>query len=93
VNAHDDCCCCSGVGKRTFVRRCGGVAGWVLPASALALMPKCPACVAAYVAIVTGFGISMSAAAYLRTGAIALCMATLLYLAARVIRRRWVAAA
>ena len=92
MNAHDDCCCAGATG-RTFARRCGDVAGWVLPASALALMPKCPACVAAYFAIATGFGISMSAAAYLRTGAIAACVATLLYLAARIVRRRWLAAA
>ena len=92
MNAHDDCCC-GGAGGRTFARTCGGVAGWVLPASALALMPKCPACVAAYVAIATGFGISMSAAAYLRTGAIAACVATLLYLAARIARRRWLTTA
>ena len=94
MNAHDDCCCCSdAVGRRTLARRCGGVAGWVLPASALALMPKCPACVAAYVALATGFGISMSAAAYLRSGAIGACVLTLLYLAARIVRRRWLAAA
>lgn len=99
MNAHNDCCCSGAVSavgavdRRTLVRRCGGVAGWVLPASALALMPKCPACLAAYVAVATGFGISISAAAYLRTGAVAACVATLLYLAGRIVHRRWTAVA
>jgi hypothetical protein len=57
----------------------------------LALMPKCPACVAAYVALGTGLGISVSAAAALRTGAIVACVATLLYLAACTVRRRLIA--
>ena len=88
---HDECCC--GPSGRTFARRCRGAGGWVVPASVLALMPKCPMCVAAYVAAGTGLGMSMSAAAYLRTAAITACVATLLYLAARSVRRRWLAAA
>lgn len=90
MNGHDECCC----GRRTLVLRCRTTAGWILPASALALMPKCPACVAAYVAVATGFGISLSAAAYLRTAAIAACVAMLLYFAAKFVRRRrWPAGA
>ena len=91
MNTHDDCC--RRGGGRNLARRCGGAASWVLPASVLALMPKCPACVAAYVAVATGVGISMSAAAYLRAAALTACVATLLYLAARFVHRRWLAAA
>ena len=65
-------------------RRSGEVAGGVAAGATLLLMPKCPACLAAYVAIGTGLGISVSAASYLRTGAIALSVASLAYLAARL---------
>jgi hypothetical protein len=83
--AHDGCCT---TGRRTLVRRCAAGAGWVVPGAVLALMPKCPACVAAYVAVATGFGMSVSAASYLRTFALALSFAALLYLAARTVLRK-----
>ena len=83
-------CCKSG--RATPVQRCLGVAQWIAPASVLALLPKCPACVAAYVALASGVGISVTAAAYLRSGAIAVCVAVLLYAAAKAVRRLILAA-
>jgi hypothetical protein len=61
---------------------------WLVPAIVLAAMPKCPACVAAYVGMATGLGMSVSSAAQLRSAAIGLCILSLGALAAaRLIAR------
>lgn len=66
---------------RRLARRCREAAGWILPGGILALLPKCPACIVAYLAIGSGIGISISTAIYLRMGLVTLCVASLTYFA------------
>ncbi len=72
---------------RGFVRRGVNISGWTVPGVMLVLLPKCPACLAAYVAIGTGIGISVGAAAYLRTGLVVVCVGMLGALGAMRARR------
>jgi hypothetical protein len=77
----------SGPRLRILARRFREVAGWIGPAGILALLPKCPACLAVYFAIGTGIGISMSAAVYLRVLLVILCVAALAYVSVKQARR------
>lgn len=82
--------CCGGTAHRLgTVGRLRAAAEWAAPAAVLALVPKCPMCLAAYVAAVTGAGLSMTAATYLRSTLLALSVASLVLLAARQIYRAW----
>jgi hypothetical protein len=54
----------------------------------MVLMPKCPACVAAYILLATGAGVSVSVAAHLRVAALGLCAASLVCLAVMLWTRR-----
>ncbi|RYD26010.1 MAG: hypothetical protein EOP87_23440 [Verrucomicrobiaceae bacterium] len=69
-------------------QRAAGWAGWIVPSVLLVLMPKCPACFAAYVALGSGIGLSLPMASAARVTLIVLCVAALVYLAGRTIGRR-----
>ena len=73
--------------ERKFVRRCLDIVGWLVPGVVLAILPKCPMCLAAYVAIGTGVGLSVSTATALRMLIVILCVASFVYLAVKNLRR------
>jgi len=77
--------CCDTARPSLFGR---GVAAakWIGPSVVLALLPKCALCFAASVALVTGIGVSVTTAAYLRYGLLVLCAGSLLYLIATSFR-------
>lgn len=70
--------CCQRPASRW--RHGGEVVGWIIPTAALALLPKCPACVIGYVALATGIGISLPTATYLRVMLVAVCVTALVLL-------------
>jgi hypothetical protein len=75
--------CCHAAGNRTtptWVRRGRAILGWILPSAVLVVVPKCPACLAAHVALWTGLGLSLSMATYLRWALLFVCISTLLFL-------------
>jgi hypothetical protein len=73
-------CCCQEL-RPSLRRRVATAAGWIVPTAVLALVPKCPVCVAAYAAALTGIGISISAATFLRASILVVATAALLVMA------------
>src|SRR4051812_10577039 len=68
-------------------RRGGELAGWLIPSATLVLLPKCPVCIAMYVALFSGVGISVTSASNLRLSLLTLCVASLLCLTLKRLRR------
>ena len=63
-----------------LARRLREMVAWIVPSTLLVLVPKCPACLAAYVALWTGLGLSFSTAAWLRWSLLFACVASLMFL-------------
>jgi hypothetical protein len=72
--------CCDAATRAKCVTK---ILAWVVPGAGLMLVPKCPACLAAYVTLWTGIGVSLATATYLRWALLLLCGATLLFLMGR----------
>lgn len=70
-------------GPRQTARKAARKTGWLLPSLLLVLMPKCPICLAAYIALATGITIPITAATWLRGSLIAGCIGALVWLAVR----------
>jgi len=75
-------CCCKTSQPRsnTRLKKFREICAWVLPNAILVLMPKCPLCLAAYLAVGAGIGLSLRTATDLRWAMLLLCIASLSYL-------------
>lgn len=70
---------------RSTRRFAGGAARLIVPGVAMAFIPKCPLCLAGYIALATGIGIGAPAAAALRTSLVILCGALIALAAAQAL--------
>jgi hypothetical protein len=72
--------------RSRLMRRVMGAVRWLLVGAAVVVVPKCPMCLAAWIALGTGVGISITTAAYLRVGLAVMCVVSLAYMVARRVR-------
>ena len=77
----------SRVVRESTVWRAVDLVGWIVPSAIVVLIPKCPMCLAAYVALWTGLGLSVAAAANVRVLLIIVCVISLVFLAAKQAHR------
>jgi hypothetical protein len=73
--------------RSRFVSRGFRLVNWLVPGTILAIVPKCPMCFAAYTAGVTGLGMSLSTATYVRLLLVTVCLGSLAYLVVTSMRR------
>ena len=71
-----------------FFRRVWRTIQWITPTTILIVMPKCPICVAMYVALFTGLGISIATARLIQILLAIICGGALVYPAIGSWRRR-----
>src|SRR5689334_493764 len=70
----------TGPHPRSWIRRGARFSEWFVPSAILVLLPKCPLCIAGYLTVATGIGISVTTAAYAKMAFTVVCVASLLYL-------------
>jgi len=80
-------CCRNGTASCRPAQRLSRAAASLLPGALLVLLPKCPMCLAAWLAIATGIGFTATGAAWLR-GTLAVLSVTAVAIAAASIPRR-----
>lgn len=73
----------------SLLRQAGRAFGFLLSSLMLVLMPKCPVCLAAYAALLTGVSLSVSVAGQVRVALLGLCISLLVYLTLTWISRWW----
>ncbi len=69
----------------------GDFAGWVGFGGLFALAPKCPMCLAAYLAMATGIGLSVTAVTRFKAALLILCAVAVGAAITRWVRRYWLA--
>lgn len=72
-------CCCNAAESTNEPRKTarGERVAWILSTVLLFAVPKCPACLAAYVALWTGLGLSLATASYIRWAMLAVAVVVL----------------
>ncbi|HCS50281.1 hypothetical protein [Rubinisphaera sp.] len=81
-------CCCHKSAESVANYRVRQVINWCLPTAVIALLPKCPLCLAGYFTLLTGAGISLTTAALLRSGVLYFSLAALCFLTFQLVRRK-----
>ncbi len=81
-------CCMGEARSRRLARKVSGAAASIVPGVVLVLLPKCPLCLAAWLTVATGIGVSVAAAARVRTLTEFLCVVILTFTSVQFLRRR-----
>lgn len=71
----------------SLLRRVLTLLEWALPIAMLVLIPKCPACLAAYALLFTGLSLSLAVAGVIRWIFLSLCVLAIVSLLIRAARR------
>ena len=75
--------CCTGV-----TRRLSTAAASIVPAAVLVMLPKCPLCLAAWLTVATGVGVSAAGAEWVRASVLVFWIAAVALTAASILSGR-----